>query len=87
MRYPSDSGTEASITSSFSTESFTSLQKMVELLSIGQVESNRRYAELVNLLTIQNMSTNYNNENNQSQSGGDNSTTSNANEGIAGNRL
>jgi hypothetical protein len=53
VRYASDSGTEASTISSFTTENFTSLQKTVELLSAGQAESNRRYAELVQLLTNQ----------------------------------
>ncbi len=87
VRYASDSGTEASTISSFSTENFTSLQKTVELLSAGQAESNRRYAELVQLLTNQNTSLSSDTENNQSQDGRKNNTTGNCDEGIAGNRL
>jgi hypothetical protein len=87
VRYASDSGTEASTISSFSTENFTSLQKTVELLSAGQAESNRRYAELVQLLTNQNTSLSSDCETNLSQNGEENNSTGNCDKGIAGNRL
>jgi hypothetical protein len=87
VRYASDSGTEASTVSSFSTENFISLQRTVEILSAGQAESNKRYKELVKLLTKQNMPITSDNENNQSHEGKKKNETSNCDKGIAGNRL